>query len=258
MVGKKFGRLTVFEKAYRKGTGTYYKCLCDCGNERIVHGGNLSSGRTKSCGCLNKELMSNSVPDIIGRRFGKLTVLAKTDTRKGTNVVYSCRCDCGNICEVTNHALGRNVNSCGCLKVDMLNEDVVEGTRLRCLTSKKRERIKPDSGVKGVAWNRGGWLAYIGFRGEKHTLGWFPNTPEGLANAIKARKEAEDKYFKPILKKYDKDNKGRPDTEERMQKSAEIDGNTKSCGCLQRDTGRENGLNLTDKVDGIAKQSPLG
>ena len=29
-----------------------WKCLCDCGKEHIVRGSNLTTGRTKSCGCL--------------------------------------------------------------------------------------------------------------------------------------------------------------------------------------------------------------
>ena len=51
--GKRFGRLTAFERlAYYKDGKTYYRCICDCGAEKIVLGGNLASGQTKSCGCL--------------------------------------------------------------------------------------------------------------------------------------------------------------------------------------------------------------
>ncbi len=34
-------------------------CRCDCGVERIVAGNNLKSGNTKSCGCLNRQLVAD-------------------------------------------------------------------------------------------------------------------------------------------------------------------------------------------------------
>ena len=56
MIGKKFGRLTVLERA---GTTKYhaalYKCSCSCGNSIITEGRNLRKGNTSSCGCLHKE-----------------------------------------------------------------------------------------------------------------------------------------------------------------------------------------------------------
>lgn len=55
MIGKKFHRLTVLERVTsNKHQKKRYKCLCDCGREVIVRGGNLRSGHTKSCGCLHK------------------------------------------------------------------------------------------------------------------------------------------------------------------------------------------------------------
>lgn len=55
LVGKEFGQLIVLGKADKpKGTIIKWLCLCDCGNETVVQGGNLRSGNTKSCGCLGK------------------------------------------------------------------------------------------------------------------------------------------------------------------------------------------------------------
>ena len=57
IVGQKFGRLTVISRAENGKTGQpRWNCKCDCGGETTVWKGNLLSGRTKSCGCLNKEL----------------------------------------------------------------------------------------------------------------------------------------------------------------------------------------------------------
>lgn len=59
LTGTKFGRLTVVarsENSRRSGKSvTRWLCKCDCGNLVVVEGHSLSRGRTKSCGCLNRE-----------------------------------------------------------------------------------------------------------------------------------------------------------------------------------------------------------
>lgn len=59
LMGQKFGRLTIIELAGRnKSHKIIWKCLCDCGKEAIVVGTCLVTGRTKSCGCLHKEVIT--------------------------------------------------------------------------------------------------------------------------------------------------------------------------------------------------------
>lgn len=60
LVGQKFNRLTVIEKDGHMGKKVLWKCLCDCGNETHVSTNDLTSGNTKSCGCFNREQLSNS------------------------------------------------------------------------------------------------------------------------------------------------------------------------------------------------------
>ena len=57
LVGKKFSRLLVIEFAHMKNHRSYWKCLCDCGNEKITVRASLIGGCTKSCGCLKKEML---------------------------------------------------------------------------------------------------------------------------------------------------------------------------------------------------------
>lgn len=52
-----------------------------------------------------------------GQRYGRLTVVAKTDRRVSNRVVWECRCDCGNTTYVTsNHLANGNTKSCGCAR----------------------------------------------------------------------------------------------------------------------------------------------
>lgn len=57
LTGQRFGRLTAVERVgTAKNRQSLWKCKCDCGNETVVHYGNLKSGHTISCGCLKKEI----------------------------------------------------------------------------------------------------------------------------------------------------------------------------------------------------------
>ena len=55
---------------------------------------------------------------IIGKRFGKLTVLAKTDERYSDNsFLYECMWDCGNTIKTTSSRLkSGHTQSCGCAR----------------------------------------------------------------------------------------------------------------------------------------------
>lgn len=65
LTGKRFGRLTVIERHGTKIRGINntvktptWRCVCDCGNEKIVTSAELRSGDTHSCGCLAVELLT--------------------------------------------------------------------------------------------------------------------------------------------------------------------------------------------------------
>ena len=54
-IGFKYGRLTVLARAPNKGRYVMWACRCDCGRSVLVRGGDMASGRHKSCGCLQAE-----------------------------------------------------------------------------------------------------------------------------------------------------------------------------------------------------------
>lgn len=60
-VGKKYGRLTVLNRmGSSKNRQAMWLCRCDCGKEIEVLGISLRSGNTQSCGCINKERVSET------------------------------------------------------------------------------------------------------------------------------------------------------------------------------------------------------
>ena len=60
LTGQTFGRLTVIERTDHKTKSrkTRWLCRCSCGNMTEVDAGYLKGGQTRSCGCLNKEIMA--------------------------------------------------------------------------------------------------------------------------------------------------------------------------------------------------------
>lgn len=56
--GTKYGRWTLLKEADDPRRDRYFICRCDCGLEKIVHGRNLRTGKTRSCGCLRNEVAS--------------------------------------------------------------------------------------------------------------------------------------------------------------------------------------------------------
>ena len=59
IVGKVFGYLTILEPPFRDEKDLFVHCQCKCGNEMKARGYEVLSGETVSCGCYNKEILSN-------------------------------------------------------------------------------------------------------------------------------------------------------------------------------------------------------
>ena len=127
LAGQRFGRLLVIEEAGKNKFGKFlWRCLCDCGKETIVIGSHLVNKITRSCGCLNAESggnylrehgQRNTLIDIIGQRFGFLTVVSLSHQDTVSKIYYwKCKCDCGNETIVNgSHLKNEIIKSCGCL-----------------------------------------------------------------------------------------------------------------------------------------------
>jgi hypothetical protein len=63
--GQTFGRWTVLERANTNASGHYYYwCLCECGYKGRIIGYSLKSGKSKSCGCLQREMSAEKIKEV--------------------------------------------------------------------------------------------------------------------------------------------------------------------------------------------------
>lgn len=122
LIGKTFGRLTVINRDLSKpighGYSSYWICQCECGNTVSVSHQQLTTGGTKSCGCLKSELLAKkNEKDLTNQKFGMVT--AKENTYKLSqhhSYIWRCECDCGNTEYYVSaeNLLSGKINSCGC------------------------------------------------------------------------------------------------------------------------------------------------
>lgn len=97
-----------------------------CHNNRIYRYYTLSQYEEFMRSNRYEELNHVKNADLIGRRFGKLTVVAYSDSavQKGYYGSYRCECDCGNVVDVPrSELLAGKAKSCGCKFHDLSGLD---------------------------------------------------------------------------------------------------------------------------------------
>jgi very-short-patch-repair endonuclease len=118
ITNQRFGKLTAVKATNNRNDQgcIIWECQCDCGNITYVPVSSLTSGNTSSCGKCEYHLSIIS-KDLIGKSFGKLTVIERTSKRANNGeVIWKVKCECGNYNEVRTSALTCNgVQSCGCI-----------------------------------------------------------------------------------------------------------------------------------------------
>ena len=178
LTGQKFNRLTVlYFKEMNKFHKSVWHCKCDCGNECDIIGTTLIRGTTTSCGCYNREItQKRMMTDLIGKRFGKLTVLDYfLDENK--HVKWKCQCDCGNIVNFSGQALtnqDKGPKSCGCIKsqYEMLIENFLFQNKISYKKEQSFDQLTSDKGRKlrydfGILKNNK-IIGLIEFQGDQH------------------------------------------------------------------------------------------
>lgn len=225
LTGKKFGRLTVIKRAEdytyynskRKVVIPQWYCKCDCGNQELilVRGLHLRNGNTKSCGCLSKELASNlnkksNIYDLSGEYgIGYSSNgeefyfdLEDYDLIKDycwfiLNNGYVCASK--NRKNILMHRLV--MNACDdAVQIDHIfhKKNDNRKSQLRIATRSQNSmnmtlREDNSSSVTGVTYKSRNklWVAQIQVNNKYIYLGSFAK----FEDAVKARKEAEEKYF---------------------------------------------------------------
>lgn len=140
-----------------------------------------------------------NIDDYVGKRFNHLTLIKNLNKLdKNNSKLALFKCECGNIKElVFTQVLHNEITSCGCKRKGQnsnLTTSLVKNKRLQFNIKSTQKNNK--TGHTGISIVNGKYRVRIL---SKH-IGYF----EDLNKAIEARKEAEEKYFKPILEKYDK------------------------------------------------------
>lgn len=206
ITGKRFGKLTVLHRESNKSNGrTCWLCQCDCGNQCVVTTHELQRGKTKSCGCYRRELAVQTISDISGQQFGRLTVLYPTKKRdKKGSVYWHCRCECGNELDVTQDSLVYgNYRSCGCIKQeikDSIGEQLtfVDDTCVEVLKSRKSRRDNT-SGFRGITHTKSNtWRAEIGLQNKRYYIGTYKTFEE----AVTARLYIEEGLHRGFIEDY--------------------------------------------------------
>lgn len=222
MTGMRFNQLTVLERDYSKKNRVYWFCLCDCGKNTSVASSQLKSGKTKSCGCLknesiiksnNRKKRSNDF-DLQSYDYGiihfeKSLEKILFDKEDYDDIKQYCwRIDKNGYVvtsvynEKTNRynrllQLHRFLMKCpNGFVVDHINGNKLDNRKenLRICTQSDNTKnhilsSNNTTGVSGVRWNKinRNWRVFIGNK----SIGSFKT----FDDAVKARKEAEEKYF---------------------------------------------------------------
>lgn len=127
LTGKRFGRLIVIGKGETKRNATHWKCLCDCGNVVNVVNSHLLGGISKSCGCIRADNGRKKAKNLLGQRFGRLTVVEKVESKNGRSR-WKCLCDCGNYKIASSSTLHNGTTtSCGCALLDHIESCKTHG-----------------------------------------------------------------------------------------------------------------------------------
>ncbi|WP_088816356.1 MULTISPECIES: AP2 domain-containing protein [Listeria] len=150
-IGKKYHMLAILSDTGKrtKGGQRIVTCRCDCGQETDVIYGKLTSGQTKSCGCLAKE-----------RRSQAFKKRSAEDIRKGIQKQRDERI----LIEGTRIV---NIN-----KPQQLLKNNKSG-RKGVTFDKERKK----------------WMAQIWFQGKKHFLGRYTNFEDAVKAREKAEEE---------------------------------------------------------------------
>jgi len=128
MLGRKIGAWEVVEAAEVRRGLQFWKCRCRCGYERQFSTSYLNTGLPSRCPECRKSLRGTSEAELVGRlvgkTFGKYTVIELAGRNKYGTRQWRCRCTCGQERLLGTSALSGNgkwkASQCpACLRLEM-------------------------------------------------------------------------------------------------------------------------------------------
>lgn len=88
--------------------------------------------------------------DLIGKKFGRLTVIKLTDKRFHSYAIWECLCDCGNLRSVSSQGLiSGHTKSCGCLGSERIENLLGKRFGRLLVISLTKDRV---NGNKSAKW----------------------------------------------------------------------------------------------------------
>lgn len=201
LTNQKFEKLTALYPIQINGKRKWH-CKCDCGKEIDVITASLTTGNTKSCGCYRQQLMSEkNRKNLIGQTFGELTVIKDSGERQNRNILWVCKCSCGNIIKVQGTALiSGHTQSCGHIKSkgEYCINTILSQNKIFYKTQEKFENCKLTLEMPfdfAIYDNNSNLLYLIEYDGDIHfkykETGW--NTKEAFIKRVE-RDQIKNKY----------------------------------------------------------------
>lgn len=81
------------------------------------------------------------IVDLTGQKFGRLTVLRRVGT-KNQSSLWLCRCECGNLKEVTlSHLRAGSIRSCGCLFREVHAQQLATANKTRAIHDEYQSKL---------------------------------------------------------------------------------------------------------------------
>lgn len=127
----------------------YYKCRCtNCGNIVEINAYKVRNNNYKNCRYCKPS--QKEIDLLVGKRFGKLTVVSRSENHiqpnGSTKVMWKCKCDCGNSIIVQDYHLKTgHTTSCGCYHAEHMRELLIrdlQGQKFGKLTPIRRAYIR--------------------------------------------------------------------------------------------------------------------
>lgn len=200
LTNKRFGELKVVKRVSNdKNNKVQWLCECSCGNEKIIRGEDLRNKKQVTCGKCNIYDLSSSY-GICTVSNGKQFIFDKDDYDLIKEHCWRISPK-GYVQSGKQVKLHRLIMDCpDGLVVDHISNDKTDNRRSNLRICKQNENCRNHSlnsnntsGVTGVNWHKvsNKWIARIKVNYETIYIGTFDN----FEDAVRARKEAEEKYF---------------------------------------------------------------